>query len=172
MNWIDILKKVAPTIASAAVGPLSGLAVSALGEALGIESATKDKIADAFTKGQLTPEALERIHTLELQFQNDEKERGFKYAELEYKDRDSAREMLKVTRSKVPAILTFIVTIGYFAVLIGMMLKQFQVADSQVMLMMLGQLGTAWGVCLSFWMGTTSGSKDKTEMLANSKPPT
>jgi hypothetical protein len=51
-----------------------------------------------------------------------------------------------------------------------MMLKLFVAADSQVMLIMLGQLGTAWGVCISFWMGTTSSSKDKTDILANSQP--
>jgi hypothetical protein len=63
-----------------------------------------------------------------------------------------------------------VITTGYFVTLIGMMTQAFTIADSQVMLIMLGQLGTAWGVAIAFWFGTTSGSKDKTDILANSQP--
>ena len=106
----------------------------------------------------------------EIEFQKYLKDNDIKLEEIQAADRASARDMLKSTKSYVPATLTFGITIGYFVVLIGMMLKWFQVSDSQVMLIMLGQLGTAWGVTIAFWFGTTKGSADKTEMLANSAP--
>ena len=106
----------------------------------------------------------------EIEFQKFLKTNEIDLDKVHAADRDSARDLLKATGSYVPATLTMMVTIGYFGVLIGMMTKQLAVADSQVMLMMLGQLGTAWGVCLAFWMGTTRNSQEKTNLLANSTP--
>jgi hypothetical protein len=118
----------------------------------------------------MTPEQISQVKLAELDFQKFLESNKIKMEDIAAADRNSARELLKTTRSQVPAILTFGITIGYFVVLIGMMLQMFQIADSQVMLIMLGQLGTAWGVTIAFWFGTTSGSKDKTDILANSQP--
>jgi len=177
MSWIDTIKAVAPTVAAAMGGPLAGAAVSAIGSALGMTSPTQDAIAKAFSDGMIKPEDMVKIKALELEFKTHESDMGFKYADLAVKqeqiasdDRKDARSMLKATGSYVPAVLTFIITGGYFIVLIGMMLKAFTVADSQVMLMMLGQLGTAWGVAIAFWFGTTRNSQEKTTLLANSAP--
>ncbi len=92
MNWLDTVKKLAPTVASALGGPAAGLAVTALGDLFGISEPTQDKIKDFVESGRLTADHIFELKRLELQYQNDEKERGFKYAELEYKDRDSARK--------------------------------------------------------------------------------
>jgi len=35
---------------------------------------------------------------------------------------------------------------------------------------MLGSLSTAWGMVMAFWFGTTAGSAQKNELLANSMP--
>ena len=98
MNWLDTLKSLAPTVATALGGPMAGAAVSAIGSVLGISEPTQANIAKMFQDGQLTAEHLAEIRKLELQYQNDEKERGFKYAELEFKDRDSARSMAVASR--------------------------------------------------------------------------
>ena len=91
----DILKSflggVAPTIASALLGPLGGVAVAGLTKILGIDGGTVADVTKAISDGRVTPEQVAEIRKLELQFQQDEKERGFRYAELEFKDRDSAR---------------------------------------------------------------------------------
>jgi hypothetical protein len=44
------------------------------------------------------------------------------------------------------------------------------VVDNPPLLIMLGSLGTAWTGACAFWFGTTSGSKAKTDLLANSAP--
>ena len=91
MDWKEVVGKLAPTVASAFLGPLGGVAVSAVGEILGISEPTQDKIKAAIENGQLTGEQISQIRQLEMKLKSEESERGFKYAELEFKDRDSAR---------------------------------------------------------------------------------
>lgn len=78
--------------------------------------------------------------------------------------------MQKTTRSPVPAVLSIVVTLGYFGVLVGMMTGTLKTADSQALLLMLGSLSTGWGVVMAFWFGTTAGSSRKTELLAQAPP--
>lgn len=88
MDWLATLEKLAPTVATAMGGPLAGAAVSALGNLFGVDAS---KVSTYISSGQLTPEQVSKLRELELSYQNDEKERGFKYTELVYKDRESAR---------------------------------------------------------------------------------
>ena len=92
MDWLGTLKSLAPTVATAILGPLGGVAVSAIGELLGVSDATQDKIAEVIKTGQLTPEQITALKKLELEYLNNEKERGFRYAELEFKDVADARK--------------------------------------------------------------------------------
>ena len=80
---------------------------------------------------------------LEMQYQNDEKERGFKFSELVFKDVDSERKMQIATPSMVPAVLTYLLTLGFFGVL-GSMFIWPEVKESAPLMIMLGSLGTAW----------------------------
>ena len=165
MNWQDILKTVAPTVASALLGPMGGIAVAAIGSAIGIDAPTQDKIAKAFTAGQLTPEALEKIKLLELDYQNQEKERGFKYAELAFKEVDSARQMQIATHSKMPAVLTVMVTVGFFGIL-SLLFFHPELKGNEIVMVMVGQLSAVWAGCVTFYTGTTYGSAIKNAMLA------
>ena len=164
------LKALAPLLGTALGSPLGGAAAAFIADRLGVESKTVEAVTDVLNSGKMTPEQISQIKLAEIDFQKFLESNKIKLDEIAAADRGGAREMLKSTRSYVPATLTFGITIGYFTVLLGMMLNMFVVADSQVMLIMLGQLGTAWGVTIAFWFGTTSGSKDKTDILANSQP--
>lgn len=166
----DWIKTLAPLLGTALGGPLGGAAASFIADKLGVQEKTVEAVSKVLNDGKLTPEQIVQVKQAELDFQKFLEGNKIKLEEIAAADRNSARDLLKTTRSYVPATLTFGITIGYFVVLIGMMLKMFEVSDSQVMLIMLGQLGTAWGVTIAFWFGTTKGSADKTEMLANSKP--
>jgi len=80
-----LLGTLAPTLGSALLGPLSGVAVAALGKVFGMEEATKEKIKQAITQGQMTPEQVYQVKALEAQYLAQEAERGFKYADLEFR---------------------------------------------------------------------------------------
>jgi hypothetical protein len=166
----DFLKQLVPLIGGALGGPFGTVAATFVADKLGLDSKDVKTVSEVLTGGSMTAEQVTKLKLAEIDFQKFLEANKIKLEEIAALDRNSAREMLKATRSYVPATLTFGITIGYFVVLLGMMTKAFTVADSQVMLIMLGQLGTAWGVTIAFWFGTTSGSKDKTDILANSAP--
>ena len=169
---MEFLKSFAPTLASALLGPLGGVAVSALGNLLGVPGATQDKIADAIKSGQLTPEQLSQIKELELKYQNEEQERGFKYAELEFKDRDSARSnnVAGGVQNKLfyLSLLLLCVTLGaeLWVLFIGLPVGLQDIITGRI----LGQMDAVSLVVLSYWYGTNNGSREKTAMLANSQP--
>ncbi len=165
----DFLKTIAPTLASALLGPLGGVAVAAIGNVLGISDATQEKVTQAFTDGKITPENLAALKELEMKYKNDEAERGFKYAELEFKNTDSARAMQKETQSNFPAWLSSLITVGFFGILFWM-LNDDTIANSPPILIMLGTLGGAFGAVVNFWLGSTSGSQNKDKLLLNSVP--
>jgi hypothetical protein len=165
----EILANLAPTVASALLGPLGGVAVSAIGKIFGIDSATTSDITKAFQDGKLSPEQLSQIKALELQYQNEEKERGFRYAELEFKNTDSARKMQMETKSYFPATLSSGITVGFFAILLSLMFGG--VTPSEPLLIMLGALGAAFGAVVNFWLGSNSTSARKTELLAAAQLP-
>lgn len=165
MNWLDTLKAIAPTVATALGGPLAGAAVSAIGSVLGVDNPTKDTIATLFKDGQLTQEQLGKIRELELKYQADERERGFKYAELEYKNQDSARQMQIATHSRMPAVLTIMVTLGFFGILTLLFFHP-ELKGNEIVMMMVGQLSAVWAGCVAFYTGTTFGSANKNALLA------
>ena len=161
----DFLAGIAPTVLSAMLGPFSGLAVAGLGKIFGIEGATQEKITQAITEGKVTPEQLGKLKELELQFKNDEAERGFKYAELEFKNVDSARTLRTATGSYFPEVLSTLITVGFFGIL-GWMMHDKAAIESQPLLIMLGSLGAAFGAVVNFWLGSNKGSDRTKELLA------
>ena len=161
-GFADILKTLAPTVASALLGPLGGVAVAAIGSVLGIDAPTQDKSEKAFTAGQMTPEQVAKLRELELQYQNEEKERGFKYSELEFKDRDSARQMQIVTRSMTPEALSWLIvaaTLGMegYVLTQGIPPEVSEIVAGRI----LGTLDLAFGTVLAFWLGSSYGSRLK-----------
>ena len=170
MTFSDTLKALAPTVASAFLGPLGAVAVSAVGSILGISEATQEKIATAIQSGQMTPEQVSHLKELELQYIDNEKERGFKYAELEFRDTDSARRMAIDTKSTTPTILSYGVLIGG-AVMMWVVLMGIAQADTVLAGTLIGYAVSEMKQVLGYWFGSSRGSSDKTDLLAHMKPP-
>jgi hypothetical protein len=171
MDWKSVVKTVAPWIGTALGGPLGGMAVEAAANALGISDKTTDALKQALSGA--TPEQMLALKKADQDFSLQMQQLGYKtLTDLEAiaaGDRKDARDMQKTTRSIVPAVLSVIVTVGYFGILIGMMTGVLKVADSQALLLMLGSLSTGWGVVMAFWFGTTNDSGRKTDLLAKTK---
>ena len=167
MEWINTIKTLAPTVATALGSPLAGAAISALGSIFGVDDPTKEKIGKLFADGQVTEEQLTELRKLEMVYQNEEKERGFRYVELSYKDTENARAMQIATKSNIPPILAIIVTVGFFGIL-GFLILNSQYKPTEPLLVMLGSLGTAWTMIIGFYFGSSHGSQNKDTLLANS----
>lgn len=169
MDWTTVLKTLAPTVASAVLGPLGGVAVAALGNILGVSEATQDKIAEAIKTGQLTPEQVGEIKRLELQYLETERERGFKYSELEFRDRDSARAREVATKDNTNKILAFTV-IGAFIAMVGATLLGYARVESVLAGTLVGYLSAKAEQVLAYYFGSSAGSTQKNVLLANSTP--
>ena len=168
MDWLATLKSVAPTVAAALFGPLGAVAVASVGELLGLSGATKDKISEIIQAGQMTPEQIGKLKELELEYQNNEKERGFKYAELSFKDRDSARTANVSGGTQKPlfwlSLLLLSITLGTECMVL---FKGYpEGTDPLVVGRVLGLMDAVAMLVLSYWYGTTNGSAIKNELLS------
>lgn len=168
----SFLGSVAPTLMSALLGPLAGVATAGLTKILGIDGGTVADVTKAISDGRVTPEQVAEIRKLDLQFQQDEKERGFRYAELAFKDRDSARQA-NVSggiqgRMFVLSCLLLTLTLGTE---IWILFNGYPSALPEIIVgRILGLLDGVALLVLGYHYGTTSGSMQKTELLAQSPP--
>jgi hypothetical protein len=162
MDW---LAQIAPSIATALGGPLAGLAVTAISKALGIDE--KD-VQSTIESGKLSAEQMMSLKQAELELQAKAQELGLNFENLATQDRKSARDMQVATKSIIPAVLAIGVTVGFFAILIGLMTDN--VTKSDALLLMLGSLGTAWTAIVSFYFGSSAHSEKQSEMLHRSTP--
>ena len=159
MEW---LKQIAPTIATAMGGPLAGMAVSAISKAIGVEP---EKVGDLISNNKLTADQIAQVKMAEIELQKQAQELGLNFEKLAVDDRKSAREMQATTRSIVPPVLAAIVTIGFFGIMVMMLLGKVD-SNNPAILMMLGSLGTAWTGIIAYYFGSSAGSQAKTDLLS------
>lgn len=96
-------------------------------------------------------------------------------AKIEADDRNSARqrelELAKTGNPDLtPKVLAYGVTVGFFGILFFMLFASMPINDQthDVLLVMLGSLGTAWTGVIAYYFGSSAGSAAKTALL-NSK---
>ncbi len=168
MDWLKTLKTLAPTVTAALAGPLAGEAVTALIGIVGGEG--QEDLRRAIEGGRLTAEQISQLRQLELQFQENERERGFKYAELAFKDRDSARQA-NVTGGTQKALfwLSVVLLVLCLGTEVAVLVKGLPQGTSELVVgRVLGLLDAIAMTILAYWFGTSSSSALKTELLASS----
>jgi len=159
MEW---LKQIAPTVATALGGPLAGMAVAAVSKAIGVD---ESKVGDLINNNKLTADQIAQVKIAEIELQKQAQELGLNFETLAVDDRKSAREMQATTRSIVPPVLAAIVTIGFFGIMVMMLLGKVD-SNNPAILMMLGSLGTAWTGIIAYYFGSSAGSQAKTDLLS------
>jgi hypothetical protein len=152
---MSFLSKLLPTIGNLLGGPLGGAAVEAVGKALGMSEATTDKVQRALTSGNLTAEQIAALQAADMQLKTRMAELGIDAEKLAAEDRNNAREMQVATGSWVPSALACSVTVGYFAILIGLMSHRLELGNSEGLTLLLGSLTTAWGSIVAFYYGAS-----------------
>jgi hypothetical protein len=162
---LNLVRTVAPSIASAVGGPLAGMATKAISEALlGKPDGTEEELAQAAIKA--TPEQLLALKKAENDFALQMRELDIDLERIAGADRDSARNREIKTRDWTPKILAGGITVGYFGVLFYMLTHGLPTTGgSEAMLVMLGTLGTAFGGVMAYYFGSSAGSKEKTEAM-------
>ena len=166
MNLGKLLGSIAPMIATALGGPVGGLAVQVLGDALGISEPTQQKVEEAFKSGSMTGEQIAAVRQAEIALEKRSQELGIDLEQIHSKDRDSARQLQIQTKSRIPGVLAILITVGFFGILVGMLTGSLQASgNNEALLILLGALGAAWGAVVNFYYGSSAGSAAKNEML-------
>ena len=157
---IGLLKGVAPVLATAVAGPAGGAAVGWIASKLGIDDATVEGVTQALTGN---PEMALKLKELDLE-----------YAKLEAADRDSARQAYasvatsehatKLDKSVVPILALGTVTLAFLFIAI-LMFRDVPTDQQQMVIFALGFITSSAGQVLSFYFGSSQGSKDKNKEL-------
>ena len=172
-DWRSFVKKVAPFIGTALGGPLGGAAASALAGALGGDpTKTTDQQLAALVQN-VTPEQLLALKQAENDFAVKMQALGFQHEtdllQTSAADRASARSREMAVKDWTPRVLAYGVTAGFFGVLVFILWKglpEQNEAAKNVILLLVGSLGTAWTQnVMGYYFGSSAGSDRKTEIL-------
>jgi len=164
-DWKQVLGSLAPTAATLLGGPFAGLAVKAIGDALGMSGATVEAVQTALSKGDMTGDQIIAIKQAELDLQKHLADNGIKLEEVAGADRASAREREIAVKDWTPRILAYAVTLGFFGTLGALMNGNLDGTGKDVLLVMIGSLGTAWTGIISYYFGSSAGSAAKTDIM-------
>lgn len=178
-----------PLLADLLIGPHVELARAALGKALtGDDQASFDDIAAAVSRsgdtGLQIRQAEEQLLTnlsdagltlaqVNAQVASKQLDTLNSLEQLAQRDRDSARQRQIDTHDSTNKWLAYCVTAGFFLVLGALIFSKYwpppkdsgQAFDA-VLQTLLGILGTAWVSIITFYFGSSVGSKEKTALLA------
>lgn len=162
-SWKSIVRSIAPTLGAALGGPMAGAATKFIADKmLGKPDASMGDIEAAILEA--SPEQLAKLKEIDVQFKLDMRKLDIDVYELEYKDRDSARKLFAVNIWP-QIVLSTIFVAGYFGVLYFLMShgSEGSMLSNPVFTAVLGVLTAAIPQILSFWFGSSLGSKEKTQ---------
>jgi hypothetical protein len=161
---LNLVKTVAPSLATAVGGPLAGMATRAISDALlGKPDGTEDELIDAAAKA--SPDQLLALKKAEQDFAVRMRELEIDLQRIDAADRNSARDREVKTGDVTPRALAAAVTLGFFGVLGYMIAYGLPSQGGEALLVMLGTLGTAWGGIVSYYFGSSAGSKEKSDAM-------
>ena len=160
-----ILATVAPTLASAIPGPLGGIAMKFLADKFtgGDTGQVEDFLVGA------DPAALKELKIADMDFKREMKALDIDLEKIHAGDRGSARELAKSQGVMPQVALSIVYSAGYFLVVFMFMAGKIQVPPEHSVMFggLLGVLSTAQIQIMNFWFGSSSGSKQKTAVMAN-----
>jgi hypothetical protein len=167
MDW---LKSIAPTIATAMGGPLAGMAVDAIGNALGMKDATKEQVKDLLASGTLTSDQMASIKQADASLKVRMKELEIDMEKVHAGDRNSAREMAARTGDIwTPRIMALVVFIVWGAVNYKLFNGTINGDMRELVARALGTLDAVLMAVIYYYYGSSSSSAAKTEALAGKK---
>lgn len=171
IDFKSIIQAAAPMLGAAIGGPFGGAAGKLIAQALGNPEAKPEEIPALL--GAATPEQMAAIKKADQDFQVRMAAMGYdnteKLAALAVDNTKDARDMQKQTRSPVPALLTLVTVLGFFGLLIGAAAGHFKLEGSDVLMLLLGVLARETASVYNFWLGSSDGSRQKTEIMKDRK---
>lgn len=171
-NLKTAIGTIAPTLATMLGGPLAGTAVAALTQALGLgPDSTHEDVTKVVAAG-LTPDQIAAVRKADQDHEEIMRQKDIDLIKLNKDfeqaqdaaitaDRDSARKMQIASHSRMPAVLTSVLTLGFFVVLIAKMYKVLPNDTDPMVNQMISTLLAVWTASVAYWVGTTHSSANK-----------
>ncbi len=147
---IALIASIAPTIAKLVGTKLESVATDKIKQALGVEELPTS----------LSSVDIEKIKSAD-------NELMLELYRLDVTDRDSARKLALVDNT--PKVLAYVITFGFFGMLILNSINYLPAVNESVMNIMIGSLGTAWVSIVNYYFGSSLGSRNKNEFLSKPK---
>jgi hypothetical protein len=168
-DWKDLIRKLAPTVGAAVGGPLGAGILGGISQIiLGRGDGSEADIASAMKAGALTGEQITQLKTLEMTLRNEEQERGFRYADLEFKtdqmylaDVQDARHRQIETKDNMPQIICAVAFVIYVLEFI-FFASGHMPTDEFTKALITRAFGTVDGIlltCVAYFVGSSKGSK-------------
>ena len=169
MSWKDIIGTVAPTLATALGGPLAGMAAKAattalFGDEVIPETDLESRIAAAVSTD---PDALLKLKQADNEFKVKMEELGVDLEKVHAGDRANARELAAKTSLWPQISLAAAYNIGFLGVIYATFFSNvvMTVSQEKIAMYLLGILSAGLISANTFFLGSSSGSKEKTKMM-------
>lgn len=164
MSLKKILGSVAPFLGTMVGGPFGAAAGKLVSNVLlGKDIATNEELERAISSA--SPEQLVELKKVDADYKIKMAELGIDEHKLAVMDRESARQREIKTGDKTPNLLAFLLTFGFFGVLSLIIFYPMQESAKSIVDIMLGSLGTAWISVITYYFGSSYGSKIKTDIM-------
>jgi hypothetical protein len=159
---LQVLKAVAPTLATAVGGPFAPIAAAAISAALGTPAADA-KAAEAALM-TATPDQLLALKKAEQDFTVRMTELGIQEDQLVYQDIADARAREIAVRDSTPRNLAYLV-LGFTGLCIAATLGGWTKVDSALAGTLIGYLVAEARSALAYYFGSSNSSKSKDETI-------
>ena len=167
---LNLVRTVAPSIASAVGGPLAGSAVRTISEVLlGKPDGTEAELEEAAAKA--TPEQLLALKKAEQEFTVRMRELDIDLERIANNDRDSARDREVKTKDWMPRALAIVIVGGFMLTVFLVLMGYVEGMKDPLMATTVGTLiGFVSAKCeqvVAYYFGSSAGSKAKDEAMSN-----
>ena len=150
-----LVENVAPTIATAMLGPVDGMAVKALSTALlGHGDGSEDDITNALANA--TPDQITALKKIDADFKVQMKKLDIDLVKIAADDRASARDMAANTHSYTPSVLSYVTVVCWAIIQYYLFTHIIDPSMRELIARVLGTLDGALMLVLSFWFGSSN----------------
>ncbi len=163
-GWKDLVRTVAPALATALGGPMAGIAVREIGgKLLGKPEAGEDAVAAAIAGA--TPDMLLKLKELDQQFAKQMAELGVELEKIDAQDRANAREREVQTKDWTPRVLAAVMVVGFFVVTGFIFTHNLPKEVTELAFMTLGTLNALLVTVFTYYFGSSHGSRGKDDVI-------
>lgn len=163
---MDKLRDYAPDIAKAILSggaTLPSLALKAVSDVVGSSINSETDLSD-FVIGA-NPETMMKIKQANNSFKIKMRELDIELETAELKNQEQAREQHKT--SIMPSVVTVGMTLIVAGLFYALFAKILPDNNRDVFYLLTGQASALWGASITYWVGTTRSSHDKTKLFAS-----